>query len=95
MNEVSISVIQTYINDCLFDPARNWPECEFSRRSYARWAANEVLRRIQESDENPLDIFDDFIAEMDDYADQSEDNSIRFIFDTAKETIEDLALLFV
>lgn len=95
MNDVSVSVIQAYIDECLFDPKRNWPDCEFLRRSYSRWAANEVLRRVQNSNENPLYIFDEFIAELEDYADQSEDKSVRFIFDTAKETIEDLALLFV
>lgn len=97
MNEIAISIINEYINDCYFEPKQNWPEYEFRRRSISRWAADEILNRIRETPEshNAVDIIEDFIDEMDNFIDLSDDRERSFIFQVAKEAAEDIGILFV
>lgn len=96
MYEAEISTIQDYIYECLFEPNIRWPKLEFDRRSYARWAADEILRRIR-SEENGRkvgDIIEEFRLEMDRYS-ETYDRYRAFIFDTARETAEDIGSLLV
>lgn len=97
MNEVYVSVIRDYTDEYLFEPASNWPEFEFYRRSYARWASDELITRIMREDKtcNPIKIIRDFICDLDHCAEMNEDKRKQFIFEVAKETVEELALLFV
>lgn len=96
MNEVAISVIREYMDECLFKPAINWPKCEFNRRTYSRWAAAEILKRIEKNPEiDPIDILSQFANEVDDYSEVSDDRNTQFIFVAAREMAEELALLFV
>ena len=44
--EVFASVVGEYIHEYLWLPAANWPEKEIRYRSYARWAAYELLEAI-------------------------------------------------
>lgn len=97
MKEVAVSVIQEYIDEYLFEPSITWPDSEFNRRSYSRWAAEEILSRViqEPSNRDPLDIIEEFANEMDRYLDYSDDKAIYFIFIVAKETAEDVAFLFL
>lgn len=105
---VVISVIQKYMDECLFEPKRNWPKYEFAMRSYSRWAANYILDRIiEESMKLPfyisglescdlLNIIQDFIDDLDYYSEISDGNDRIFnMTSVAKDTAIDIGLLFV
>lgn len=97
MNEVAADTIQNYIYESLFEPHYGWPKIEFDRRSYARWAANEILSRVKTegSERSVLDIIEEFRIEMDHYSVFDSDRDREFIFITARETAEDIGSLFV
>lgn len=97
MKEAIVSALQEYIDEYLFEPGKNWPKEEFNRRSYSRWAANEIMERLlREMDiRDPLDIIEEFSDEMDRCLDLSENRDIYFIFIVAKETADDIAFLFL
>lgn len=96
MNELAVSVIQEYINKYLFEPRSNWPMYEFNVRSYSRWAANEIIGRIQnDSDRSPVNVISEFIREVDLYSEKTPTNQSQLIFSVAKETAIDIILLFL
>lgn len=97
MKEEAIAIIQDYMNQCLFEPNLDWPGYEFDYRIYSRWAANEILDRISSCRKglDPIIIIGQFMDEMDDYSEMSDDRNQQFIFIVARETAEDIGLLFV
>lgn len=95
-SELAISIIQEYIEQHLFSPSPSWPNDEFEKRSYAQWAAYEIVNRIMDKPfEMPICIIENFIFEMAMYACYGEDEHRSLIFQTAVETAEELVLLFV
>lgn len=65
MNEVEVITVMNYIDDQLFEPKINWPREEFSRRSYSRWAAYEILELVLNRPFNSAtELIEDFIIEM-------------------------------
>lgn len=107
MYDVAVSIIQEYIDECLFEPAANWPEEEFSIRSYERWTGNELLDRIIREAElppefifthqqrTPYKIIEEFIDEMDYQARSTDNRKHHLMFSTARDTAIDIVLLFV
>lgn len=93
--KVSEDVIEEYISEYLFPPCFNWPEEEFKRRTYSRWAATEILERIRIDDRDPLDVIEEFSNEMDRYFELSDGYDNYYIFIVAKETADDIAYLFL
>ena len=60
MDSRVVSAIEEYMFD-LFEPGRNWPKYEFRKRSYGRWAAEEILKSIQHhADIPPMQIVEEF-----------------------------------
>lgn len=95
-SELAYSIIKEYIDQHLFSPSFSWPKYEFIKRSYAQWAAYEIIDRIMDKPfEMPICVIEEFIFEMAMYACYGEDEQRSFIFQTAVETAEELALLFV
>lgn len=97
MHEKEVSIVQDYIYECLFEPNIGWPKLEFARRTYARWAANEILKRISDDTlgRNVKDIIEEFRIETDRYSEVNYDRTKAFIFDVARETAEEIGSLFV
>lgn len=92
----AVSIIQEYIREYFFSPSFSWDRYEFKKRSYQQWAGYEICDRIMDHPLNTaLDVIEAFIFEMYMYACYSEDEPRTFIFQTAVETAEELALLFV
>lgn len=91
------SIILKYAEMYLFPPAFSWSKYEFKKRSYQQWAANEIVERVLDNPfDLPLDTIENFMFEMYIYACYSDEDEHRtFIFQTAVETAEELALLFV
>lgn len=87
--------IHNYINKNLFTPARDWSEYEFRRRSYGRWAANEILNRVTEMPEtDPFFVILYFRYQMDVLSTVREDSDAEFIFITARDTADEIISLF-
>lgn len=92
----AVAIIQEYIRMHLFSPSFSWDKYEFKKRSYQQWAAYEICDRILDHPlDNVFDVIDNFMFEMYIYACYGEDEPRTFIFQTAVETAEELALLFV
>ena len=106
MNDKAVFKIQKYIDECLFEPSINWFKYEFKKRSYARWAAFEILDRIIEEEMKlpafisgqerltPVEIIWQYVEVFDSYSDLTEDKDVQFIFSTARDTAENLIYLF-
>ena len=87
--------IHNYINNNLFTPAWVWSEYEFRRRSYGRWAANEILNRVMEMPEtDPFFVILYFRYQMDVLSTVREDSDAEFIFITARDTADEIISLF-
>lgn len=94
MNDLAVSAIRRYLNEDLFEPESNWPIFEFSRRSYSRWAVEEILDRvIQEPETDPIAVIQEFIDTVDRFSEIDGERNTDFIFITAKETAEELLFL--
>lgn len=97
MTEVAIGEIQRYLEDTLFEPGNDWPSYIFERRSYARWAAFELLNRLMDHPtEDPVTIVEAFMVEMDIYSYTKEDDTKKsFMFSTARDVAENVLYLLV
>lgn len=94
MNEAQASVILNYMDENLFEPRLSWPKTEFSKRTYSRWAANEILCLIMENPFHSVtDIIDGFIFKMlyFSYMVKDEENGSKFLI--AIEVAEDILFL--
>lgn len=107
MYDVATSIIQEYIDEYLFEPGPGWPIEEFVSRSYARWAGNELLKRIERESmrfpefisaqplKTPYKIIEEFIDEMDYQARETDNRTYHLICSSARDTAIDIVLLFV
>lgn len=93
--EEIVLMIEKYMETFLFPPMVTWPKYEFVRRSYSRWAAEEIIDRILDSsiDQDPIDVIKQFSDEMDYCFEISEDKGSSFMFSTAKEIAEEIIFL--
>lgn len=95
-SELAISIIQEYIEQHLFSPSPSWSNDEFEKRSYAQWAAYEIVNRIMDKPfEMPIYVIENFMFEMAMYTHYGEDEHRSSIFQIAVEIAEELVLLFV
>lgn len=96
MNEAAVLAIINYMEECLFEPKRNWPEYWFNQKSYSRWAANEILERVMDHPMMPpIMVIEEFMITMDLYSCMAEDTRVSIIFSIAKDTAEDIMSLFL
>lgn len=106
MNQVAISIVQEYADENFFEPLKNWPKNEFIRRSYSRWALQEILSRLMEQEDilpwdtffrmrSPIEVISEFIDELDSYVEISRDEKTRLIFSIARDSAEDALCLFL
>ncbi len=107
MYDVAVSIIQEYMEECLFEPGYNWPDEEFKTRCYERWTANELLDRMSTESmrlpefisaqplKTPYHIIEEFIEEMDYHARSTDNRDHHFMFSVVRDTAIDIILLFV
>lgn len=92
MNERDVSIICDYILD-LKEPKAWLRPSAFANRSYARWAANEILRRVRLNPSVPAEIvISNFAKKMSLYAKDNPRN--KRIYDTAYFVTMDLIEIF-
>lgn len=95
-NRIAELLIGELLEDYLFEPQRGWPKREFENRSYERWAALDILRRIEEEPYvGPINIIQGFIEDMDDFEELSDEWKTVRIFRIAKETATDILKLLL
>lgn len=91
MNEAAIIKIMSHIENALFEPQYKWDESIFKERSYARWAAFEILARIMDSPFTPPDlIIDEFIIKMAYFSCINEDTEASRMFIIARDAAQDI-----
>lgn len=107
MYDSAIVKVQGYIDEFLPELDSVYPTCIFDSRSYARWAANEILDRLMcEASKLPphitgqeprsvLDIIDEFISELDCYFYISRDGNTQAMVNIAEHTAKYIRRLFV
>lgn len=91
MDERAISAIEDYMFD-LFEPGRNWPKYEFSKRSYERWTAKEILKRIQQHPEIPaINLVEEYVRMTDEFSGiEHDERNDSFIFSVAHDVATDI-----
>lgn len=90
-----MEALENYIDENLFMPNVRWPTLEFDKRSYERWAANEAINRIMHSNLDPIDILRHFLNELKNCELEATDPSVRMIFGTAYDTVEEMGACLV
>lgn len=96
--EIAIAkvMVSEFIDTFLFPPCNNWPKCEFEERAYSRWAAMEILNRLDtRKNMSAINIIQEFTEEMLDYERETDKWEKVRIFRTAREIAEDIASLFL
>lgn len=89
LQDDALIAIQSYVEECLFEPAANWPSYWFDRRSYERWAANEIIEAIRmDISKEPIDVVKEFIRTIDDF--DCAEPKAKMIFSTAKDVATDI-----
>ncbi len=91
----AIETIRQYKDRYLFLPKANWPEYWFNDRVYARWAAEEIMRRIRQNPKlSPKKIITHFIEQMDEFALLAEKHEKDYIFVIARDEAKNILTLF-
>lgn len=94
--DISIRLIWQYKDNYFFEPELDWDREEFQRRTYQRWAADEIAERIEyERSPDPIGVIEQFISLMRSCIDIASDKRHDFQFKTAAEAAEELGILFV
>ena len=87
-HEKALLLIENYLY-YMKKPRRNLKMDRFAYRSYAIWAAEELLSYVNEHDSvPPLDAVNEFIKMVDNYS--SINKETGFIFSIAKDIAEDI-----
>ena len=89
-------LIKEFRDEYLFPPQRTWPKNEFELRTYSRWAANEILRRLKEKPNvGVINIIQGFIEELYCFENLTDSWTKIRIFRVARETATDILKLFL
>lgn len=83
--------IRIYKRRVLFIPGKRWFRYDFLYRSYSRWAADEILDRLQNTpDRNPVDVVREFVDEMDSCYERSKCEKTWQLFAIARDAGKDI-----
>ena len=95
MNDEAITTIFRYLEEYLFEPMKNWPKDEFEKRSYARWAASEIIESLMDNPFTTADtVISEFIVKMICFANLAKEQQKRqfIIAIDVAETIQSLLI---
>lgn len=107
MYEQAIAKVQQYRDTYLPEMHSVYPKYEFDTRSYARWAANEIIDRLIEEDSRlppyitgrdaptVVEIINGFIGELEYYFDISGDQRRQEMFNVAENTAKYILHIFL
>ena len=64
-NDYILSAIREYADEWLKEPRWHLPKGHFEQRSYQKWAVNEVIKYIRESETvSPIEAVEKFVYKM-------------------------------
>lgn len=90
-NEFAIRMIRQAIDECLFEPGYHWSPDMFEERSYARWAAFEILERLMDQPfDDPEVVVSKFMYKMGVLASEERDPKRVHLFMIARDTAHDI-----
>ena len=109
MCDMAISIINEYINEHLSEVDSKCPNDYFEDRSYSRWAAYEIMGRLDDEAQRlpshitglwrepipPIDIIAGFIDDMEVYIYDGCSKQHERIFSIAKDVADEIMLLFL
>lgn len=109
MCDLAISIIDDFIKENLSEVDSKCPKDYFEDRSYARWAAYEIIGRLDEEAQRlpshitgswrepipPVDIIAGFIDDMEGYVYDGCSEQHERIFSIAKDVADEIILLFL
>lgn len=88
-NDYILSVIREYAAEYLKEPRRRLPKGLFERRSYQKWAVDEILRSIDNSKHvSPIVVVEDFIRKMEAFSHKN--SKANLIFSVARDVAADI-----
>lgn len=91
MNETAIQKIQQALEENLFEPNKGWSDYIFEERSYARWAAYEIMNRIMDRPyDDPEIIVEEFALMIAKLGSETRVSTKRRIFLIAYQTAADI-----
>ena len=91
MHDEVIRKILNYEEEFLFEYGPHWPKQEIQKRSYARWASEEIILSIMDRPfVEPDMIVEEFIIKMEYFLHISENATTNSIFTIAESTAEDI-----
>ena len=91
MNSDAGLILSLYKKRYLQRPDRFWATYDFKFRSYSRWAADELIERMNtEPTRDPARIIEEFIDEMDRYYEASENERGWQLFAIARDAARDI-----
>lgn len=96
MDDAAISTILKYVDEKLVEPDLKWPKDAFKKRTYARWAAYEIIQRLMDRPfEMPDIIVYDYMIKMSVFSYFDDNEERKNMFKIASKTAEDILNLFV
>lgn len=94
MNELAAMTIMRYIEEYLFEPEWSWPQAEFYRRTYSRWAAYEILELVLDHPFIPADVvIDEFMLKMLYLSHTAENVNNSIMFSIAADAADEIRLI--
>lgn len=96
INEETVNKIMNYIYSHCFEPDVKFPKEWFDLMSYSNWAAYEILELVMDHPlEDPGMLIDEFIMKMELFSFVGDQSEKGIIFSIARDTAEEIQLLFI
>ena len=95
-NDTAILTIMQYANDVFTKNNLKEDRDQLKKLAYQKWAVYEICNQIMDKPfENPINICEGFMFQMDLYSCYGNDTNRSFIFRCAADIAEEITLLFV
>lgn len=89
--DLAAQLIMRYLNEVVIEPHAKLPRTYFEQRVYSKWVTEELIMRILDNPyENPFDVIELYILELECCIYAAGDSPNRRIFIIAKKTLEDI-----
>ena len=107
MNDRDVIILSNYIRETYPSNHKFFSPYEFDKRTYSEWAATEILETMcEESNKLPsyisgresltaYDVVENFLIDMNYYAELCDDSRMQFIFTTARDEAKKILKLYL
>lgn len=107
MDDRDVTILSNYIHKIYPEEYVCFSSYEFDKRSHSKWAATEILELMcKEANKlpsyisgretaTPLDVIEDFLIDMNYYAEICDDSKMQFMFNTARDEAKKILQLYL